>query len=459
MWPFAGASGSASFLVHLVLLQLVGIVGAVELPSVQVSPRQTYKSLSDNAADWWAQVGGRVYHAPPSLLGLSQNISDYYYTFGSTAALTSKMKEHVVGGQGRWHIMHLPRGPSMLEIQHSGDRRASFSSLQQLRAGTVLSEGFPPYEARSTYQYPLDAAGKAVEEAAVAAVTPDLAMNFLQDLTKFPTRSYTNAAESGKVEKFLEGQLSSMGYTTCMQHVSMDSGRGLENIVAYAPGTTADTVTVGAHYDSRPYDGSAPGAEDNGSGVAALLAMAKAFKASGAKPKKSVYFVLFAGEEPGLIGSKHFATALTATGSDKLPASCRPSGSFLQLGQHRKADTVRHMGLIMDEIGWRSPQYAKPTINLETYDWDSSQEVMDHLRTSAWTHNGDKLDVVHSGHPFGSDHMSFLEKQLPAVLLINADDEAYPNYHKSTDTIQNVDGELMSLVTRMNLGALMRMAL
>merc|ERR1719174_1085278 len=111
----------------------------------------------------------------------------------------------------------------------------------------------------------------------------------------------------------------------------------------------------------------------------------------------------------------------------------------------------------MDEVGWESKSLQRPTVNLESY--DSSKPVLDELRESSQTHNGDELAVVHSNHPFGSDHMSFLNHQMKAVLTINGDDEAYPHYHQSTDTINNVNPDLMAKITRMNLGGLMRMCM
>merc|ERR1740123_524815 len=95
----------------------------------------------------------------------------------------------------------------------------------------------------------------------------------------------------------------------------------------------------------------------------------------------------------------------------------------------------------MDEVGWVSHNrgYEREMVNLESYDWTS--EVMQHLAASSRDHNGDSLEVVHSSNPFGSDHMSFLERGMKAVLVINGDDEAYPNYHMSSDTIDNVNTE------------------
>jgi hypothetical protein len=79
----------------------------------------------------------------------------------------------------------------------------------------------------------------------------------------------------------------------------------VHNVVADIPGTEIpdEYVIVGAHIDS--HDG-ATGATDNGTGVAAVLEAARILMASDAKPKRTVRFVLFGGEEIGLVGSRGY---------------------------------------------------------------------------------------------------------------------------------------------------------
>jgi hypothetical protein len=440
-----------------VLSLCIPLAKTVFLPSVHVEASSPLKS----SPGWWAQVGDKVYYAPPtSFLGLSQNVSDYYYMQGSPSALTDKIKKHLVGSEGKWHIMHLPYGPSMLEISHaSGDRRASFSRLNRLRHGTVLASGYPPFDLLADYVNPLDNTQKALEKAGVDAITPESSMGFLKKLTDFPTRSYSNSTASNQVEHWLKSEFEAMGLTTCF-HTFASNSNQLTNVIARVPGTTQSTVTVGAHYDSRPFDGPAPGAEDNGSGVAGLLAMAKAFTLTKVQPKHTVNFVAFAGEEPGLIGSQHYADALK-NGGEGLPAECRSqSDSFLQLNSNRKGRSTSavNRAIIMDEIGWASPNYKKLTVNLESYD-TLGRNVMNHMRHSVADHLGDSIDVVHNSGPYGSDHMSFLSNDMECALTINGDDEGYPFYHKSGDTIDNVNADLLTKTAKMNYGALMRMAM
>lgn len=89
--------------------------------------------------------------------------------------------------------------------------------------------------------------------------------------------------------------------------------RHLNNILAVIPGNRTDEfVIVGAHYDHEGVaddvadDAIYNGADDNASGVVAVMQIAKAMKASGQKPERTVIFAFWDGEEKGLLGSKHF---------------------------------------------------------------------------------------------------------------------------------------------------------
>lgn len=87
----------------------------------------------------------------------------------------------------------------------------------------------------------------------------------------------------------------------------------LGNVVGMIPGkNTSEYVVVGAHLD---HEGMYPdvegdniynGADDNASGVSAVLQIMKAFAMSGAQPERNVIFAFWDGEEYGLLGSKHF---------------------------------------------------------------------------------------------------------------------------------------------------------
>lgn len=80
-----------------------------------------------------------------------------------------------------------------------------------------------------------------------------------------------------------------------------------QNVVGYVKGKTDEWIVYTAHYDGMGMYGDVlfPGANDNGSGTAMVIDLARHY-ATGKKPHYSVAFILCAGEEAGLLGSKHF---------------------------------------------------------------------------------------------------------------------------------------------------------
>jgi hypothetical protein len=122
-----------------------------------------------------------------------------------------------------------------------------------------------------------------------------------------------------------------------------ESDRNSYNVIAEIPGTDpaigSEVVLVGGHLDSWH---SAPGATDNADGAAVVVEAARILSAIGAKPRRTIRFALWSGEEEGLLGSKayvaqHLAGDANAAARDKLsvyfnidPGSGPVYGFYLQ---------------------------------------------------------------------------------------------------------------------------------
>jgi carboxypeptidase Q len=88
------------------------------------------------------------------------------------------------------------------------------------------------------------------------------------------------------------------------------------NVIATLKGKSDEKVIIGGHLDSWDL---ATGAIDNGIGSFAVMDIARTFKALKVKPERTIQFVLFMGEEQGLLGSKHFVSELKKSGTiDKI---------------------------------------------------------------------------------------------------------------------------------------------
>lgn len=182
-------------------------------------------------------------------------------------------------------------------------------------------------------------------------------------------------------------------------------------------------VVLGAHYDSIPESGPAPGAEDNGSGVAAMLLAARAMAKSGFKPKRSIRFIAFTGEEVGLRGSAEYVHEMSSTDHQNFRGA-----------------------IILDEVAFTRKHDHHRSVIFETHGRDQAQEVVVDTMAHAtrgipgW---GSKVEFQVNYAGWGSDHMSFLDNGLPAVLLIEKDNLWAADHfgHTARDNLTNIDYE------------------
>merc|ERR1719215_542810 len=213
-----------------------------------------------------------------------------------------------------------------------------------------------------------------------------------------------------------------------------------------------EVVIVGAHYDSinwKNLTGSAPGVDDNGSGCALMLATARLLTGLGEKfqPRRSLLFVAFNTEEIGLVGSEHFAKMF------------RKNGPGIDKYGDPKAV------LIADEVAWPGRGKDQRQAIFETVGHGpGTTTIVDTLANLALVKNktssvaGDGLgDGTHNFlvnyHGFGSDHISFLNEGIPAVLLIERDDDFHAETwgHSERDTFDHVDLSYGASMTRLAL--------
>jgi acetylornithine deacetylase/succinyl-diaminopimelate desuccinylase-like protein len=154
---------------------------------------------------------------------------------------------------------------------------------------------------------------------AVAEVDPSRLMDSLTWLTSYPRRS--GYADQTEIIATLQSDLDALGASTRLHGYSW-RGNDWNNLVATFPADASldpdePHVVVGAHIDSTSEAGAelAPGADDNASGVAALLELARVLgQCQGLEGR--VDLVFFTNEEVGLVGSGYYASDAAAAGED-----------------------------------------------------------------------------------------------------------------------------------------------
>jgi hypothetical protein len=217
-------------------------------------------------------------------------------------------------------------------------------------------------------------------------------------------------------------------------------GRAFHNIEAEIRGTRPEILLVGAHYDS--VFGS-PGANDNGSGVAALLALARRF--AGKPTQHALRFVAFVNEEPPIflteqMGSFVYASRCKARG-DRISAmiSLETIGYFSD-GPDSQSYPAPGLGVLYPKIGnfigfvsnVPSGNLLRRTIGL----------FRKHAKIPS---EGAVLPAFIPGVSW-SDQWSFWRHGYPGVMVTDTAPFRYPYYHAATDTPDKLDYDRFALV-------------
>ncbi|HPF93521.1 MAG TPA: M20/M25/M40 family metallo-hydrolase, partial [Tenuifilaceae bacterium] len=143
-------------------------------------------------------------------------------------------------------------------------------------------------------------------EGLLAQVSGENITASVQHLQEYGTRN-AYAPESVEAEQWIYQQFADLGLEVETMDFTMPSGSASDNVIATLTGTKYpnEYVVVGGHYDSVSSSGDAPGADDNASGTAAVIEIARIL--SSQELDRSIIFCAFSGEEYGLYGSAAFA--------------------------------------------------------------------------------------------------------------------------------------------------------
>jgi len=217
-----------------------------------------------------------------------------------------------------------------------------------------------------------------------------------------------------------------------VQEVPLPNGAVTRNVVATldaaAPGPSASILVIGAHFDTKGGTGS-PGANDNGSGTAVVLELARCLAEEGPLPGLQVTFVLFGGEERLVDG-----TDLHHFGSRHFVANLSPENRARLRG-----------AVIVDMVGVGSQLYAR-TMGIGPMDLCNA--LLSHAARM-----GIRLPYLKSGSY--SDHEPFETAGLPAVWLEVKDD---PWYHTPQDSYDKIDAGHVGLTGRLIQGFVLSLA-
>lgn len=171
-------------------------------------------------------------------------------------------------------------------------------------------------------------------------------------------------------------------------------------------------LIIGAHLDHVGSQAGLlfPGANDNASGSAGVLELAKAFQISKPKPKRSILFVLFASEEQGLFGSKYFVENMKIS-PEKIVAmfnfDCIGYGDSIQVGNGKSSPLL----------------------------WNIARKI---------DQENSKLMVADTWSGGGADLTPFYEKGIPGLYFVSK--YSYDHLHQPTDTPETLNPQLLEKI-------------
>jgi len=278
----------------------------------------------------------------------------------------------------------------------------------------------------------LAAPARSLRSSRIPAISPVDWMNYEKGLVKSTWSRFSSSGAITSAAGFIESNFRVLGYDVQSDIFKIEKVSGdvqAKNIIARRVGEMPETILIGAHYDDLPSHGPAPGADDNASGIATMLSVARAV--AGLKPKRNIVFVAFSAEEQGMLGSKHFAKSM---------APAMHITASLILDQNGNPGTTR--SLILESVG-------------------ESKENLRLMDTVADSMNADLGAPVVNFKGFGSDHVSLAESGIPSVLLIERENMKFSKLygHTSRDDLSNIDEHFGSGIANTVLQTIVRLAM
>jgi len=218
-----------------------------------------------------------------------------------------------------------------------------------------------------------------------------------------------------------------------------------QNVIAVIEGSDAklknEYVAIGAHYDhvgiGTPAQGDSiyNGADDDGSGTVAVMAIAEAF-ARGPRPKRSILFVWHCGEEKGLWGSRYLMEnplvplpqIVAQLNIDMIGRSKKDGDANPENAELTGANEVYVIGskMMSTDLGVLSERVNKSYFNLTfNYKYDDPNDPNRFF--------------------FRSDHFNYAQKGIPIIFYFTG---VHEDYHQASDSSDKIDYQRMEKITR-----------
>lgn len=253
----------------------------------------------------------------------------------------------------------------------------------------------------------------------------------------------------GKIEKTLQSQSMvlagvNMAVANKAETKLVDTANVLGYIEGSDPELKDEVIVIGAHLDhlGKRGDYIFNGADDNGSGSVGVMEIAEAFAKNSVKPKRSVLFALWTGEEKGLYGSFYY------TANPFFPL--KKTVANLNLDMISRVNTLDRIRMMARMFGIEADSEVFKKIDVKKFlslSYDANTEILGDLLRANNQYVGLALYLRPSETASGgSDHAPFAMKKVPwaAFMAAMTDD-----YHQSSDSVDKVNAAIMQKIIRL----------
>jgi len=256
--------------------------------------------------------------------------------------------------------------------------------------------------------------------------------------TRAPVTLYTDKKHlapilqaAGKSEKAFDSNEAAIALGSIEAKLQVETENGeapAYNVVAVLPGSDPklkdEFVVIGSHLDhlGRPDGVIRPGADDDGSGSTGVLAVSRAFAKNPIKPRRSILFVTFCGEEMGLLGSSFFAR------NPPIPlASIVSELQMDMIGRDEEESVEGNAGEKAEDN--RNSLHLIGTKKM-------SMDLHELCLAANTKHAGFDLEWDEEGMFSRSDHANFARKGVPVAFFFTG---LHHDYHATTDTVDRIN--------------------
>lgn len=252
-------------------------------------------------------------------------------------------------------------------------------------------------------------------------------------------RDYTRADHQQAVVDYIARSLRESGGRVDLQ-TFMAEGRRYANVRSVIPGSREGRIVIGAHYDAC---GDTPGADDNASGIAGLLEVARMLQ--GIQPTYTIELVAYANEEPPYFKTRHMGSAHHANLMAESKTEVRGMIALEMIGFY--SDREKSQNYPSSTLSWIYPDKGNFIAVLGNW---GSVSLARQLQQSLGAHMPTvRLNAPELTGAFSlSDHINYWKHDMPAVMITDTAFYRNVNYHQSTDTPDTLDYKRMGCVVR-----------